>query len=185
MLTKLHSKKGLQLVLGLVAGIIFGILLQKGGATQYEIILGQLLLTDFTVVKIMMSAVVTGMIGIHLFKSMGLVQMEIKAGSVGMNVIGGLIFGVAFATLGYCPGTAYGAVGNGYLDALIGGVVGMLVGSSLFAAIFPRVNKTVLQKGYFGEKTFPQLLKLHPWIVVIIFSVLIVGLLYLLEVLGL
>jgi hypothetical protein len=185
MLSKLHSNKGLQKFLGLLMGIIFGILLQKGGATQYEIILGQLLLKDFTVVKIMMSAIITGMIGVHLLKSMGMAQFQIKAGSTGINVIGGLIFGVAFATLGYCPGTAFGAVGNGYIDALIGGVVGMLVGSGIFAAIYPRVNKTVLQKGHFGELTFPQLLKMNQWIVVVIFTILIAGILYLLEIFGL
>ncbi len=152
MLSNLHAKKGVQSILGLVFGIIFGIFLQKGGATQYEIIMNQLLLTDFTVVKIMMTAVVTGMIGVHILKSLGLAQLDPKPGSVGMNVIGGLVFGVAFATLGYCPGTAFGAVGNGYLDALVGGVIGMLVGSILFAALYPRINTTILQKGSFGNR---------------------------------
>jgi hypothetical protein len=185
MLKNLHSKKGIQNILGLVFGIIFGIFLQKGGATQYEIIVNQLLLTDFTVVKIMMSAVVTGMIGIHVLKSLGMAEFNPKAGSVGMNVIGGLVFGVAFATLGYCPGTAFGAVGNGYLDALVGGVFGMLVGSSLFAAVYPKINDSILKKGYFGELTFPGLLKMNRWVVVIIFAILIIGILYLLEHFGL
>jgi uncharacterized protein len=185
MLSNIHSKKGLQNILGLIFGIIFGIFLQKGGATQYEIIVNQLLLTDFTVVKIMMTAIITGMIGVHALKSMGLVQLQPKAGSVGMNVIGGLVFGVAFATLGYCPGTAFGAVGNGYLDALIGGVIGMFVGSSLFAAFFPRIDSSILQMGYFGELTFPELLKMKRWVVVVIFALLIVAILYLLEHFGL
>jgi hypothetical protein len=54
---------------GFLFGIIFGFLLQKGGVTKYDVIIGQLLLEDFTVIKIMLSAVVTGMIGIHLMKS--------------------------------------------------------------------------------------------------------------------
>jgi hypothetical protein len=185
MLTKIHNKKGLQLILGLLMGIAFGFLLQKGGATQYDIILGQLLLTDFTVVKIMMSAVVTGMIGIYFFKSLGLVKLQPKAGSVGMNVVGGLIFGIAFALLGYCPGTAVGAIGSGCMDALFGGLIGMLVGSGLFAAAYPRLSKRVLQKGYFGDITFPELLKINEWIVVAIFSGVIVLILYLLESAGL
>jgi uncharacterized protein len=56
------------LIWGLVFGILFGFLLQKGGATRYDVIVGQLLLTDFTVLKIMLSAVLTGMIGIYLIK---------------------------------------------------------------------------------------------------------------------
>ena len=185
MLTKIHSQKGLQLVLGLLMGIVFGFLLQKGGVTEYDIILGQLLLTDFTVVKIMMSAVVTGMIGVYFLKSLGLVKLQPKVGSVGMNVIGGLIFGIAFALLGYCPGTAVGAIGSGYMDALVGGLIGMLVGSGLFAAVYPRFSKTVLQKGQFGDITFPELFKVNPWVMVIIFSGVIVLILYVLESAGL
>lgn len=62
MLKRLQAQKNAQLVIGLGAGILFGFLLQKGGATYYDVIIGQLLLTDFTVVKIMLSAVVTGML---------------------------------------------------------------------------------------------------------------------------
>ncbi len=59
------KKDSSSLLWGLVFGIAFGFLLQKGGATKYDVIIGQLLLTDFTVVKIMLSAVLVGMIGIH------------------------------------------------------------------------------------------------------------------------
>ncbi|MBN2586104.1 MAG: hypothetical protein JXR55_02320, partial [Candidatus Fermentibacteraceae bacterium] len=62
MLTALHGRRKLQLFLGLLAGIIFGFLLQKGGVTKYEVIIGQLLLVDFTVVRVMLSAVVVGML---------------------------------------------------------------------------------------------------------------------------
>ena len=62
MLKILHENTNLQLSIGLLTGILFGFLLQKGGVTKYDVIIGQLLLTDFTVVKIMLSAVVTGML---------------------------------------------------------------------------------------------------------------------------
>ena len=97
MLTNLHNRKRTQNLLGLLMGIVFGILLHKGGATQYDVIIGQLLLKDFTVLKIMLSAVLVGMIGFHFFKSFGLVQLQPKKGSIGINVIGGLLFGIAFA----------------------------------------------------------------------------------------
>ncbi|NLE39586.1 MAG: YeeE/YedE family protein, partial [Pirellulaceae bacterium] len=70
MLTNLHSKNGLQLLLGLLLGIAFGFLLQKGGVTYYDVIIDQLLLKDFTVVKIMLTAMVTGMIGVHVLVSL-------------------------------------------------------------------------------------------------------------------
>ena len=173
------------LVWGFVFGIIFGFLLQKGGVTKYDVILGQLLLEDFTVIKIMLSAVVTGMIGIHLMKSLGWIQLKPKTGSWGKNAIGGLIFGLGFAVLGYCPGTIAGAVGNGYLDALTGGLIGIIVGSGVFAALYPRLKDGILRKGDFGNLTLPRLLKVNDWIVIIPLSGLIVLVLYLIEKAGL
>lgn len=170
---------------GLAFGIVFGFLLHKGGATKYDVIIGQLLLTDFTVVKIMLSAVLTGMIGIHAMKTLGWVELYPKSGSVGKSVVGGLIFGIGFAVLGYCPGTIAGAIGNGYLDALVGGLAGILIGAGLFAALYPRLSQGILSKGDFGDVTLPRLLKVNEWIVVIPVAVLILVLLYRLERAGL
>lgn len=179
------SRSPSQLTLGLAFGIVFGFLLQKGGATKYEVILRQLLLEDFTVLKIMLSAVVTGMIGVYTMKSLGWVEIYPKSGSLGKNIIGGLLFGFGFAILGYCPGTIAGAIGNGYLDALVGGVIGMWVGTGLFAALFPRLNRGILQKGDYGDKTFPELLKVNDWVIVVPAVILIVLILVWIESAGL
>ena len=181
MLTGIHSRKGLQLVVGLLLGIAFGFLMQKGGVTRYDVIIGQLLFRDFTVLKIMLSAVLTGMIGVHALKSLDLARLHPKPGSVGTSVVGGLVFGVGFGVLGYCPGTVAGAVGQGSMDALLGGVVGILLGAGLFAAVYPRIQNSVLSKGHFGEITLPELFKVHPWAVVLPVVALIVVLLVLIE----
>jgi len=173
------------LIWGLFFGIVFGFLLQKGGVTKYDVIVGQLLLEDFTVLKIMLSAVITGMIGIYFMKTMGWVQLHPKPGSAGMSIIGGLIFGVGFAVLGYCPGTIAGAVGNGYLDALVGGVIGILIGAGLLASVYPKLRDGILQKGDFGTVTLPQLLKVNDWIVVLPACILLVLILYWIESVGL
>ena len=159
---------------GLGFGILFGFLLHKGGATKYDVIVGQLLLTDFTVLKIMLSAVVTGMVGIYFMKSLGWIKLSVKGGSVGMNVLGALIFGVGFAVLGYCPGTIAGAIGNGYLDAVTGGTVGIVLGTWIFAVMYPRLKDGILKKGDFGDITFPQLMKVNEWVVVVPAAVLII-----------
>lgn len=162
------------LFFGLGFGILFGFLLHKGGATKYDVIAGQLLLTDFTVLKIMLSAVVTGMIGVYFMKSLGWIQLSLKSGSVGMNVIGALIFGVGFAVLGYCPGTIAGAIGNGYLDAVTGGLAGIILGTWIFAVMYPGLKNGILKKGFFGDITLPQLLKVNDWVVVVPASVIII-----------
>ena len=181
MLKALHTNKGAQLAIGLGAGILFGFLLQKGGVTTYDVIIGQLLLTDFRVVKVMLTAVVTGMIGVHFLRSLGLAELHPKPGSMGSTALGGLIFGVGFGILGYCPGTVAGAVGQGSLDALFGGVVGILLGAGIFSELFPGLNEKVLNKGYFGEVTWPQVLKVNPWVLVFPVAAMVMSLLFLLE----
>jgi len=184
MLKKLHSQKKTQLVLGLVMGICFGFLLQKGGVAKYDVIMGQLLLKDFTVVKIMLSAIVVGMVGIYLMKAIGMVELHPKPGSIGMTVVGGLIFGIGFALLGYCPGTISAAVGQGNLDALFGGLTGILIGSGIFAHFYPRLEK-FLKVGWFGEITIPEYLKVNHWVVIIPVCLLIIFLLYTIDSIGL
>ncbi len=182
----MKNKKSISpLIKGLLTGMVFGFLLQKGGATKYDVIVGQLLLDDFTVLKIMLSAVVVGMLGVYAMKSLGWIELTPKKGSVGMNVLGGLIFGVGFAVLGYCPGTIAGAIGNGNLDALVGGLAGIIVGSALFAAVYPKLSKGILTMGDYGDIRLPELFKVNDWVVVIPFSTIIVLLLVWMEAAGL
>lgn len=177
---KNNKAKNSGLLWGFIFGIFFGFFLHKGGVTKYDVIVGQLLLTDFTVLKIMLSAVVTGMIGIFFMKSMGWVELYPKAGSLGMNVVGGLIFGAGFAILGYCPGTLAGAIGNGSLDALTGGLTGILIGSGLYASLYPKLSKGILRKGDYSNLTLPRLLKVNDWVVVVPVAGLIIVILVLL-----
>jgi hypothetical protein len=110
-------------------GVAFGFLLQRGQVTRYEVIMAQLLLQEFTVLKIILTAVITGMAGVYLLKRAGLVEYNIKAGSAGASAFGSLVFGTGMALLGYCHGTNAGAVGQGSLDALLGGTPGIIAGS--------------------------------------------------------
>jgi uncharacterized protein len=174
MLNKIQSNKRLQLLIGFLIGIMFGFLLQKGGVTRYNKIMGQLLLEDFTVLKVIFTAILVGMIGFYLMKYWGLVQFHRKRGSVGSSVIGGLIFGVGFGILGYCPGTVAGAVGQGSLDALVGGFVGAFIGAHLFALMYPVLDRKILNRGDFGDITFPQLLKGRPAFTVFSFGLLLI-----------
>lgn len=184
MLDALRKKHGIQLVFGILFGFIFGFLLQKGGVTEYPILIGQLLLTDFTVVKIILTAIAVGMIGVHLLVHLGWAQLHIKKGSWGASLIGGIIFGIGFGLLGYCPGTVSGAAAKGYIDALMGGIPGLLAGAGLFAAAFPKLRDTILNRGDFGELTFDRLLKVNTWIAIVIFECAIVGVLVAIEMLG-
>lgn len=179
-LEQIRKTNAIQLVLGLVSGIIFGFLLQKGGVTDYAVIIGQLLLTDFTVVKVMLSAVLVGMIGIYALKGAGKVSLHCKTGSIGTTVIGGLIFGAGFALLGYCPGTAAGAVGTGAVDALFG-VAGIVIGAAIFARAYPYLDRTILNRGALPDGTIPELFGVRPGIVVVLVAIMILVILWVLR----
>jgi len=173
------------MIQGLVFGIIFGFLLQKGGVARFDVIIGQLLLQDFTVLKIMLSAVAVGTIGIHFLKGLGWVQIKPKPGSWSRNAAGGLLFGIGFALLGYCPGTIAAALGNGWLDALAGGLPGILIGSGLLAAVYPKLKTRVFPAGAFGDLTLPRLFKVNDWVVIIPLVIFIGAIFWLLERAGL
>lgn len=179
----IRSSGRAQKALGLLSGLVFGFLLQKGGLTEFDVILGQLLLTDFTVVKVMLSAILVGMAGVFFMRWMGLVRLQIKPGSMGSTVLGGIIFGAGFAILGYCPGTAAAAFGAGAVDALVG-MVGIVIGAGIFARLYPALDRLILNWGAFSADTLPELIGLKPGIVAAVMAALIIGLLYLLDALG-
>lgn len=156
------------LVYGLVTGILFGFLLQKGRVLRYDKQLGALRLMDMTIIKFMLSSIMVGMIGIYLLKDLGLVKLAIKSTDLGANVLGGLIFGMGWGFMGYCPGTAVGAVGEGRWDA-VWGILGMVVGAALFAEVFPTFKATVLTWGKFGKITIPEILGINHWFVIAVF----------------
>lgn len=151
------------LLLGALTGLVFGILLQKGGVTSFDVILGQFLLRDFTMIKVMLSAVVVGGVGIYGMRAAGMdVSLHIKNATLLGNALGGAIFGVGMAILGYCPGTGVAAIGAGSRHAIFG-VLGMVAGAAIYAEVHPSMKSALLGIGDFGKATLPSLSGLSPW----------------------
>ena len=146
-----------QIITGILFGLIFGFLLQKGGVGKFNVLIGQLLLQDFTVAKVMLTAIVVGMAGVLTLHHFGKVNLHIKPTRIGAGIIGGLLFGAGFALLGYCPGTVAVALGQGSWDALFG-MTGLVVGSWIFAELSGWSKRTVEKWGDLGEVTLPDLL---------------------------
>jgi uncharacterized membrane protein YedE/YeeE len=160
-----------QMVLyGLFTGLVFGFLLQKAHVTRYQVILGQFLFKDFTVLKVMLTAIVVGAIGIYGMRTMGMdIKMHVKEAALWGVMVGGLIFGVGMAVLGYCPGTGVAAVGDGSRHA-IPGLLGMVVGAGLYAQTFPWVQQHLLQLPEWvarldpkGKITLADVAHVSPW----------------------
>ncbi|HUV51046.1 MAG TPA: DUF6691 family protein [Anaerolineae bacterium] len=158
----------MELLLGIITGILFGFLLQKAQVIRFERQVGFLLLKDMTIIKFMFSAIIVGVTGIYLFKDLGVISLSIKETNVAAQIIGGLLFGIGWAIAGYCPGTSLGALGEGRIHALWA-ILGMLVGAGLYAEVYPALKSNVLAWGNFGKITLPDILKINHWVVIIIF----------------
>jgi len=167
-------------ILGLITGLAFGFLLQKGRVLRYEKQVGAMLFTDMTIFKFMLSAIIVGMFGILLMADMGIISLSPKAMNVGGVVIGGALFGIGWAVMGFCPGTAVGAIGEGRWHAIFA-LIGMLLGAAIYAEMFPAVNDSILSWANFGKIRLPEVIGVNQWIVAVIFTVVCLALFRLFE----
>jgi hypothetical protein len=168
------------LLQGLLFGLAFGFLLQKGGVAKFDILVGVLLLEKFTVVKVMLSAIIVGMVSVFALNRLGLLELQVNKTVLGANVIGGLIFGVGFGLIAYCPGTNAAAVGQGNLDALVG-IAGMILGSYVFALTSNYTSGRFTSWGDLGKKTLPNIVGVPAWLFIAVAAPLLVAVLVLLE----
>ena len=166
--------------LAVLFGLVFGFLLQKGGVAKYHVLVGVLLFQDFTVIKVMLSAIVVGMLGVFALRSLGLVELKVKTTRLGEQILGGLIFGFGFAASGYCPGTGAAALGQNNWDAIFT-ILGMIAGSYGFAMVSAALSRTVHHWGNRGPLRLPDLFHVRLTPFVIVFGLLLIGGLWLLE----
>jgi uncharacterized membrane protein YedE/YeeE len=164
-------------VIGLITGILFGFLLQKGEVLRFEKQVGFMLLKDMTIIKFMFSAVLVGMVGIYLFNGAGMISLSLKATHVAAIIVGGLLFGIGWAIAGYCPGTSVGALAEGRVHA-VWAILGMLVGAAVFAESYPALKSSLIAWGNYGKMTLPQLLGISPWPIITAFIIIGLGMFY-------
>lgn len=161
-----------QLLAGVVFGLAFGFLLQKGGVGKFNILIGQLLLQDWTVAKVMLTAILVGMIGVFTLHHFARVNLHIKPTRLGSNIIGGLLFGAGFALMGYCPGTAAAALGQGSWDVLFG-MAGLIAGSWIFAEFSAFLKRTLEKWGDLGKVLLPDCVHVPRGVFVVLFGLLL------------
>lgn len=152
-----------KLVLGFLTGIVFGFLLQKGQVAKFEKIIGQLLLRDFTVLKIMATAVAVGTVGVNFLISRHAAELHIQEALLGRAIGGALLFGTGMAILGLCPGTTVAACGEGRRDAMMG-FLGMLAGAGAYVAGFAALDPLLKSFKSLGKVTLPEFTHTSVWL---------------------
>lgn len=143
------------LAAAIALGAVFGFLLHRGGVASYNVIVNQFRFRDFTVLKIMLTAIIVGGIGVLALNSAGLANYHIKAANLLGVVLGAALFGVGMVLYGYCPGTAIAAAASGSVHALVG-LAGLLGGGTLYAFSFPWIAAHVLPVGALGKVRLPD-----------------------------
>ena len=145
------------LVIGFLIGCAFGAILFLGGASSYRRILGTLLLKDMWIIKLMMTAIGVGTLGIYLLDLGGLANMSIKPAYIWGILAGGVIFGIGWAVSGYCPGTCVVGASEGKKDAIFT-VVGALLGAFVFSLAYPYIESTLIEPANYGQVTLESVL---------------------------
>ena len=148
----ISNATSLGLLLAVVFGAAFGWLLHRGRVTDYNVIVNQFRLRDFTVLKVMLTAIVVGGLGVLAFVYLGLAKWHVRDANMLGVLIGGGLFGVGMVLYGYCPGTAIAAVGTGSLHALAG-IFGMIAGAIVYAYSFEWVRGHILSVWNLGKIT--------------------------------
>ncbi|WP_022853993.1 YeeE/YedE thiosulfate transporter family protein [Thermodesulfatator atlanticus] len=170
----------MELFMGLVAGIVWGYIFQRTRIIRFNKQVGLLLLKDFTVLKYLLAAVTVGTIGVNLLAQFGVISYAVKPTYAMANFIGGIIFGLGWALLGYCPGTSTGALAEGAIDAFFG-ILGGICGAIAFAHTYDWWKAHVYGIGAMGKVRIPELLSVHPLLAALVFAAMLVGFCYFLE----
>jgi uncharacterized membrane protein YedE/YeeE len=172
------TSDAMNLGLALLFGIFFGLSLERSGLGDPHKLTGVFYFRDFTVPKVMFTAIVVASTGIYLLTDLDLLDIErvyIIPTFFWPQLAGGLIFGVGFVMSGYCPGTAVAGLASGRLDAFVA-MAGVSAGSLLFATLYPMLEGFYLSSDM-GVVTVPGLLGVNHW-VVIIGLVLVAGVMF-------
>jgi uncharacterized protein len=174
------------IVFPLLFGILFGFALNKAGLTRYAKIVNQFRLTDMTVLKFMMTALVVTMLGVYPLKELGIITFpSIPETYIVGNLVGGLIFGIGMAVAGFCPGTQIAGAGEGKVDYIVPGTLGFLVGAVLFGLTYNSVMPKIKSILNLGSTTIPDLWHINPYLAILVFTIMALALFYAIDRLGL
>ncbi|MFA5041393.1 MAG: YeeE/YedE thiosulfate transporter family protein [Bdellovibrionales bacterium] len=169
-----------QILLALCIGFAFGWLLHRGKVTNYNVIIDQFLLRDFTVLKVMLSAIVVGGIGVFVLVNLGEAKYAVKDANLLGVMLGAALFGIGMVIYGYCPGTSLAAMATGSIHAAVG-VFGMIGGAILYALTFDWVKPNVLSVWSYGKVRLPELTGIPDFLCFLALALGVVALFYFIE----
>lgn len=170
----------MDLVLGLVIGVVFGYILRRSRVATNGCIRGALALVDFHMLKLLLTAVGVTLILVFPLSTLGIVHFSIKTTYVVGVLLGGLIFGVGMAVAGFCPGTMLVALPGGN-RSFWWAVAGGFVGSFAYALVYSPLKPLLITPLNYGKLTLPDWLGLNPVVAALVVGALLLIVAYLLD----
>lgn len=131
---------------GLVCGLLFGFVLERAGFGSPCKLTAQFRFNDWSVFKVMFTAIAVAAVGLYLLRLSGLMSNDtvfVPSALLMAAAIGGALVGAGFAIGGYCPGTSIVGLFSGRLDALVF-IVGLLLGTVVFAAFYGPTIESIM-----------------------------------------
>lgn len=165
--------------LGLAMGAVFGIALEKSRVFEPGAIVCQMQLRTFLMLKIFLTAVITGLIVLAVLQGIWGVKMYPKALIWQADIVGGLLLGAGISIAGACPGTVFAQIGAGYRDAWFT-VAGGILGAMAFGYLEPTLRPFLLSGGP-GKLTLNYLVLVPFWVMAISVAAVLVAVLVALE----
>jgi len=160
------------LLIAILIGFFFGFFLERGGLGNARKLAGQFYLKDFTVIKVMFTAIITAMIGLNVLDAVGLLDLSrvyVNPAYLIPQLTAGVLFGAGFVIGGLCPGTSLVAAATGKLDGLVT-LAGILCGIFVFGELFDSFTGFLYMSSY-GQITLAQISGLPQVIMVILVTV--------------
>jgi uncharacterized membrane protein YedE/YeeE len=152
------------ILIGLASGIVFGFVLEKSRVFEPGIIVGQMQLRSFIMLKVFLAAVITGLLVLAVMHGVYGVKLSLKPLVWQADIIGGLVLGAGIALAGACPGTSLAQIGAGYRDAIFV-VVGGIAGAITYGYFDAGITAFFAEKG--AKVTFDSLVGLPFWMVAV------------------
>ncbi|MFZ2295368.1 MAG: DUF6691 family protein [Polaromonas sp.] len=134
---------------GLLCGVLFGFVLENAGFGSPCKLTAQFQLRDWSVFKVMFTAIVVTALGLFGLRTAGLMQADavfVPTALLMASAVGGAFVGAGFAIGGYCPGTSVVGLFSGRLDALVF-LVGLLLGTVVFAGLYGPAIEALMAMG--------------------------------------
>lgn len=129
----------------ILVGFVFGIVLTKSEAVSWYRIYEMFLFQSFHMYGIIMTAIITGVIGVQLIKRKKIkdidglpIEIQDKERGTFRYWIGGLIFGLGWALVGTCPGPIFILLGSGFITVGLV-LIGALLGTFIYGVIKDRL----------------------------------------------